>query len=66
MSRIEDLETLLVAIAKSGVVPPLHFIIAARQIPGYDPGKAHRIENQYFDNDGFPITDEEGEAIDLP
>ena len=53
---------ILVELAKMGGFMPLEFVIAARQCDGYDVAKAQGIENQYFDSDGLPITDEEYEA----
>ena len=53
MMDIQELEKL----ARAGNIAPLFFVIAARQVPGYDIQKAERMENQYFDNKGFPISD---------
>jgi len=57
-----ELSEMLVRIAKTGMVMPLMFISAMTQVPGYDPEKAKKIEDQYFGPDGFPITDEEYKA----
>ena len=50
----------LIKMALTGKYMPLEFMVAARHVPGYDKEAAFHIENQYFDNKGFPITDEEG------
>lgn len=52
---IQDLEKL----ARTGEIAPLFFVIAARQVPGYDIKAAKRMEDQYFDGKGFPVTDED-------
>ena len=49
----------LIELALSDDYMPLEFVIAARHVKGYDVEKAVHLENQYFDNKGCPITDEE-------
>ncbi len=46
--------SVLYEVAKSGLVAPVEFAGAMRQIPGYDPAKASGVENQWFGGDGFP------------
>ncbi len=57
---IQGLEKL----AREGNIAPLFFVIAARQVPGYDVKKAEHMENQYFDGKGYPITDLSFEEIE--
>ena len=54
----------LTQLAATGKYSPIEFIIAARQVPGYDSEAAEHLENQYFDTKGFPITDEAGIALE--
>lgn len=49
----------LIKLAKTGNYSPLEFLVAARYAPGYDVAKAVHLENQYFDSDGKPISNEE-------
>ena len=49
----------LEAIALTGDFHPLAFITAARHVPEYKSADAHHLENQYFNSNGFPITDKE-------
>lgn len=52
----------LVKLALSGDYTPADFVIAAYNIPGYDPKIAAHIGEQYFNSAGWPISDTEAQS----
>lgn len=54
----------LIKLAQSGEFTPLDFVIAARHISGYNLEAAAHIENQYFDGNGYPISDVQFKKLD--
>ena len=49
----------LIEMAYTGRYTPLDFVNALRHIPGYDEKQAPNMEAQYFNSNGWPMTDEE-------
>lgn len=52
-------------LAKNGFVMPLELAVAARNCPGYDVSKAQGAENQNYNVDGNPITEEEMNVLQI-
>ena len=54
-----DHHPILIEMALTGKFTPMDFIVAARNIYGYDEKQAPNLEAQYFNERGWPMTDEE-------